>query len=77
VQKGGYVWKPDDRSDGIFFLQTGQIAIVSSDPDGRELVLGVVEAGEPACGSNRFAGQPRRISSNGSDESPACYSYDG
>ncbi|MCA1622742.1 MAG: Crp/Fnr family transcriptional regulator [Acidobacteria bacterium] len=47
VRKGGSVWKPDDRSDGIFFLQSGQIAIVASDRDGRELVLGVVEAGEP------------------------------
>ena len=46
-RKGGNVWKPDDRSDGIFFLQSGQIAIVSSDRDGREVVFGVVEAGEP------------------------------
>ncbi len=35
VRKGGSVWKPDDRSDGIFFLQSGQIAIVASDRDGR------------------------------------------
>jgi CRP-like cAMP-binding protein len=47
VRKGSSVWKPDDRSDGIFFLHSGQIAIVSSDRDGRELVLGVIEAGEP------------------------------
>jgi CRP/FNR family transcriptional regulator len=47
VRKGGDVWKPDDRSDGIFFLQSGQVTIVSSDRDGRELVLGVIEAGEP------------------------------
>ncbi|MDQ3324033.1 MAG: Crp/Fnr family transcriptional regulator [Acidobacteriota bacterium] len=46
-RKGGNVWKPDDRSDGIFFLRSGQIAIVSSDRDGREVVFGVVEAGEP------------------------------
>jgi CRP-like cAMP-binding protein len=47
VRKSGSVWKPDDRSDGIFFLHYGQIAIVSSDRDGRKLVLGVIEAGEP------------------------------
>ncbi len=46
-RKGGNVWKPDDRSGSIFFLQSGQIAIVSSDRDGREFVFGVVEAGEP------------------------------
>jgi len=47
IRKGGSVWKPDDRSDGIFFLVSGQVAIVTSDRDGRELVLGVIEAGEP------------------------------
>lgn len=46
-RKGSDVWKPDDRSDSIFFLTSGQIAIVSIDRDGRELVLGVIEAGEP------------------------------
>ena len=46
-RKGADVWKPDDRSDGIFFLISGQIAVISSDRDGRELVLGVIEAGEP------------------------------
>ncbi len=46
-RKGSDVWKPDDRSDSIFFLHSGQVAIVSSDRDGRELALGVIEAGEP------------------------------
>jgi len=46
-RKGGDVWKPDDRSDSIFFLHSGQVAVVSSDRDGRELVLGVIETGEP------------------------------
>ncbi len=46
-RKGSNVWKPDDRSEGIFFLLNGQVAIVLSDSDGRELVLGVIEAGEP------------------------------
>ena len=46
-RKGGDVWIPDDRSDSIFFLHSGQVAVVSSDRDGRELVLGVIETGEP------------------------------
>jgi len=46
-RKGNNVWKPDDRSDSIFFLQSGQIAIVSSDREGREVVFGVIESGEP------------------------------
>ena len=46
-RKGGNVWKPDDRSDGIFFLQSGQVAIVSSDRDGREIAFGVIKPGEP------------------------------
>ncbi len=46
-RKNGDVWKPDDRSNSIFFLQSGQVAIVSSDRDGREVVFGVIEAGEP------------------------------
>ncbi|MBA4182503.1 MAG: Crp/Fnr family transcriptional regulator [Acidobacteria bacterium] len=45
--KGNNIWKPDDRSDSIFFLHSGQVAVVSSDRDGRELALGIIEAGEP------------------------------
>ncbi len=46
-RRGSHIWKPDDRSDGIFFLHSGQVAVISSDREGREIVLGVVEAGEP------------------------------
>ncbi len=45
--KDANVWRPDDRSDSIFFLQRGQVAIVASDVEGRELILGIIEAGEP------------------------------
>lgn len=45
-RKGVDVWKPDDRSDSISFLHSGQIAIVTRDCDGCEIVLGVIEAGE-------------------------------
>lgn len=46
-RKNADVWKPDDRSDSIFFLQSGQVTIVSDDRDGREVVFGGIEAGEP------------------------------
>ena len=46
-RKSDDVWQPDDRSDSIFFLQSGQIAILNSDRDGREVVFGVIESGEP------------------------------
>lgn len=45
-RKGDSIWKPDDRSDSVFFLHSGQIAIISSDRNGREIVFGVIEAGE-------------------------------
>ena len=45
-RKDNFIWQPDDRSDSLFFLHSGQIAVVSSDRDGREIVLGVIEAGE-------------------------------
>jgi CRP-like cAMP-binding protein len=46
-RKGSSIWQPDDRSDSIFSLQSGQIAVIVSDRDGREVVLAVVEAGKP------------------------------
>ena len=46
-RKGANVWRPDDRSDSIFFLRQGEIAIVAGDSEGRELVLGLIRAGEP------------------------------
>ncbi len=46
-RRGVDVWQPDDRSDSIFFVKSGQVAIISSDRDGREIVLAVTEAGEP------------------------------
>lgn len=46
-QKGDDVWEPESRSDSIFFLQSGQVIIIASDRDGREVALAAVEAGEP------------------------------
>ncbi len=46
-RKNADVWKPDDRSSSIFFLQSGQVSIVSSNREGREIVFAGIEAGEP------------------------------
>lgn len=46
-RKGSSVWKPEDRSDGIFFLLSGQVAIISSDRDGREVIFALIKTGEP------------------------------
>lgn len=46
-QRGADAWRPGDRSDSIFFLRRGQMAIMTSDLEGRELIVRVIEAGEP------------------------------
>lgn len=46
-RKGADIWRPDDRSESIFFLVRGQVAIVSADHAGHEFILGVIAAGEP------------------------------
>ncbi len=56
VPHGADVWQPEDRSDRIYFLARGQIAIIASSLDGHEVVLSVIEAREPFgelcfCGS--------------------------
>lgn len=42
-RKNSFVWLPDDRSDKIYFLQKGQIAIFFSDSEGRETLVQNVE----------------------------------
>ncbi|MGI9166925.1 MAG: LysR substrate-binding domain-containing protein [Pyrinomonadaceae bacterium] len=46
-EKGADVWRPDDRADSIFFLLSGQVAVIVGDVEGKEVALRVVEAGEP------------------------------
>ncbi|MGI8899199.1 MAG: Crp/Fnr family transcriptional regulator [Pyrinomonadaceae bacterium] len=55
--KGAEVWRPDDRADSIFFLLDGQVAVIVGDVEGKEVVLRVVEAGEP-FGELCFCGGP-------------------
>ncbi|MBD0373807.1 MAG: Crp/Fnr family transcriptional regulator [Pyrinomonadaceae bacterium] len=41
------VWEPGDRSDRIYFLERGQVAILAEEKDGREILIRLVESGEP------------------------------
>lgn len=45
--KGSVIWLAADRADSIYFLQRGQVAIRTSDRDGREALVRLIEAGEP------------------------------
>jgi CRP/FNR family transcriptional regulator, cyclic AMP receptor protein len=55
--RGTDVWEPGDRSDRLYFLQRGQVAIVADEKDGRELLIRLVEPGEP-FGELCFCGGP-------------------
>lgn len=46
-RKGADIWRPNDRADCIYFLKRGQVAVMTSDPQGREVIVRVIEAGEP------------------------------
>jgi CRP-like cAMP-binding protein len=56
-RRGDDVWQPGDRSDRIYFIKRGQVAIIASDRDGHEVVLRFVEMGEP-FGELCFCGGP-------------------
>ena len=56
-RRGDDVWQPGDRSDRIYFLKRGQVAVIASDRDGHEVVLRLVEMGEP-FGELCFCGGP-------------------
>ncbi len=56
-RKGATVWRPGDRADSIFFLLRGQVTISSSDPQGHEIIVRVLDAGEP-FGELCFCGGP-------------------
>ncbi len=56
-RKGATVWRPDDRADSIFFLLSGQVTISGSDPQGHEIIVRVIDAGDP-FGELCFCGGP-------------------
>jgi len=47
IRKGGDIWRPDDRTDRIFFLRRGQVAVMMGDSEGNEVILQVIERNEP------------------------------
>ena len=55
-RKSSYIWMPDDRSDKIYFLQKGNVAIFFNDSEGRETIVHNVEAGK-AFGELCFCGK--------------------
>lgn len=45
--KGADIWRPDDRADRIYFLERGQVAVMTGDTRGHEVMMKVITAGEP------------------------------
>jgi CRP-like cAMP-binding protein len=45
--KGADIWRPEDRADRIYFLRRGQIVVMSGDSEGNEVIMQVIERGEP------------------------------
>ncbi|MCA1602561.1 MAG: Crp/Fnr family transcriptional regulator [Acidobacteria bacterium] len=46
-RKGADVWRPDDRANRIYFLKRGQVVVMSGDSEGNEVIMQVIERGEP------------------------------
>jgi len=59
VRKGTFVFREEDRGDCIYLLKSGKVKLSRFSSNGRELVLGVVEAGE-VFGEEAIAGENRR-----------------
>ncbi len=41
------IWRPDDRANRIYFLNRGQVVVLSGDSEGNEVIMQVIEKGEP------------------------------
>jgi CRP-like cAMP-binding protein len=46
-RKGADIWRPDDRADRIYFLRGGQVVAMTGDSEGGEVIMQVIEKGEP------------------------------
>ncbi len=44
--KGMDIWRPDDQSDRVYFVQRGEVTILFSDAQGHEVILRKVRAGQ-------------------------------
>jgi CRP-like cAMP-binding protein len=67
---GADVWQPDDRQDRLYFLLSGEVAIVLSDTEGREVVLHTIEQGAPFgelcfCGAHKLRCSIARSTADG------------
>jgi CRP/FNR family cyclic AMP-dependent transcriptional regulator len=56
-RREAHVWQVGDRSDRLYFLRQGQIALVAEDKGGREILIRLIEKGEP-FGELCFCGGP-------------------
>jgi CRP-like cAMP-binding protein len=45
--KGNNVWDADDLADRVYFLKKGQVAVMTSDSEGHEIIINVIKVGEP------------------------------
>lgn len=45
--KGANIWRPDDTADRIYFLRHGQVVVMTGDSEGNEVIMQVIERGEP------------------------------
>jgi len=46
-KRGADVWRADDRADRIYFLRRGQVAVMTNDAHGHEVIMRVIEVGQP------------------------------
>jgi CRP/FNR family cyclic AMP-dependent transcriptional regulator len=46
-RKGANVWRPEDRANNVFFLRRGQVAVMMCDADGHNVIVRMIEEGEP------------------------------
>jgi CRP-like cAMP-binding protein len=56
-RRSANVWQSGDRSDRLYFLRHGQVALVVEDKDGGEVLIRLIEKGEP-FGELCFCGGP-------------------
>ena len=47
LSKGTYIWRQGDAANSIFFLRRGQVALKAADTEGHEVIIRVVEEGDP------------------------------
>lgn len=45
--KGSDIWDANDLADRIYFLKKGQVAVMTSDAEGHEIIINVIQIGEP------------------------------